>query len=330
MLDSVKRHTKKSAFLSTLGTITRSSVAKRHLVAVAMILFSSYVLAGVTASFLVPVLLKSALSAGDHKGQRSSGGQLNLQRFPRPNFHKLKKSVLDRNLFNQDGQYPEEEAIVEAPAKSSSDFSMDGPCLPLSIQLTLVGTIVLSDSKQSMATIREGNFDADVYREGDSVVGYDNITIVKIDRNRVIFNNEGAKECLEIKTDAGDRLFIEKASPQHIPQDKPETKSVELSSTFVESELGEGFTKIIQAARLVPNMEGDRVNGFRMFAIKKDSLLDKIGFQDGDVITQVNDTVMEAEQGFVLYQALLDERDLSIRVLRKGKTPVTLSVRIKS
>ena len=38
---------------------------------------------------------------------------------------------------------------------------------------------------------------------------------------------------------------------------------------------------------------------------------------------------MEAEQGFALYQALLDERDISIRVLRKGKTPTTLNIRKK-
>jgi type II secretory pathway component PulC len=104
---------------------------------------------------------------------------------------------------------------------------------------------------------------------------------------------------------------------------------VDLDSKFVQSELGEGFGKIIQSARLIPNIVNNQVNGFKMFAIHPDTVLDKAGFRENDVITKVNNTVMEAEQGFALYQALNDEKQIRVNVLRNGRTPKTIVIRVK-
>ena len=319
--------------LKEFGTKVLTESVRRHAVISSVVLFSSYVLASAASSFTIPLMMKSI--SGQNKGSRKANPQIqaSLKAEARPNFHKVKRSVLDRNVFNQNGEFPEEEEeVVEQTTKTSGEFDMAGPCAPTTLKITLVGTLFFGDRSQSMATIKEAGFEVDVYREGDAIIGHDGAYIVSIERNRVVINNSGSKECLAINLGGEDRLFVEqgkslKKKPSAGVESAGET--VILSSAFVESELGDGFGKIIQSARLVPNMVDQRVNGFKIFAIKKDSLLDKVGFKNGDVITQVNETVMEAEHGFALYQALLDERDLSIRVLRNGKTPTTLSVRIK-
>lgn len=303
----------------------------KHSVLSAGILFASYISASAVGAFLIPFIMDSV---GRYKISKAAVSAPPVSLQGRPNFHSVKKQILERNLFNLDGELPDEttkpeEAVVE---KSKEDFDESAPCVPSKLKLSLIGTIFLGNEKQSMATIKEAGFDeADIYKAGDTIIGMDDAVIVSIERNRVIINNSGDKECLEIKVAEAGRgsLFDENGEGSSPAVKEVEGGTVLLQSSFVESELGDGFGKIIQSARLVPNTVDNRVNGFKIFAIQKNTLLDKIGLQNGDVITQVNDTIMEAEQGFALYQALLDERDITIRVLRQGKTPKTLHARIK-
>ena len=103
-----------------------------------------------------------------------------------------------------------------------------------------------------------------------------------------------------------------------------------LEEKYVQDELGPGFGTIIQKARLVPNTADGQMNGFKIFAIDQASLLGKTGLQNGDIITQVNETSLkQPEQGFALYQAFQDEREVRIHILRRGTTPMMITCRIK-
>jgi type II secretory pathway component PulC len=71
------------------------------------------------------------------------------------------------------------------------------------------------------------------------------------------------------------------------------------------------------------------MNGFKIFAIDSASLLGKTGLKNGDIITGVNDTSLkQPEQGFALYQAFQDEKEVRINIQRGG-TPMTITCRIK-
>ena len=80
----------------------------------------------------------------------------------------------------------------------------------------------------------------------------------------------------------------------------------------------------------MPNTNADNgMNGFKIFAIDKASLIGRIGLKNGDIITGVNEvSLKQPEQGFQLYQALQDEREITIKVERKGK-PKTINIQIK-
>jgi type II secretory pathway component PulC len=64
--------------------------------------------------------------------------------------------------------------------------------------------------------------------------------------------------------------------------------------------------------------------------VDANSLFGKVCLKNGDVITQVNETsLQQPDQGFALYQAFQDERDVRINLLREGKTPMTITIQIK-
>lgn len=279
-----------------------------------VILFA-YLLADIITSAVVPPLLSSVLKAKNVGKRVAISARLDRDL----NYHDLRKFVLNRNLFNKSGELPEEEDLSEEPTATA--FDMSAPCQKTLLNIGLVGTIYRGVTG-SIATIREQGIDtSDIYSVGDFIVGSDQAQIVAISRNQVVINNDGKKECLTLDT----------AAPKLAQQGKggAQVERITLDSFYVEQQLGEGFNKIIQAARLIPNTEDNRVTGFKMFAIKKDSILDRIGFKENDVITKVNDVVLSAEQGFALFEQLQESREIRVQLLRHGKEPKTIIIKIE-
>ena len=101
-----------------------------------------------------------------------------------------------------------------------------------------------------------------------------------------------------------------------------------LESDWVEQELGDGFGKILQTSRLVPASKEGKFLGFKVFSITPGSLLEKVGLKNSDIITQVNDQILDAENGFALFQAFMDEREINIHTLRNNSSSV-VRVQIK-
>jgi general secretion pathway protein C len=191
---------------------------------------------------------------------------------------------------------------------------------------------------KSLATVKDKAYsEADIYRVGDVIYGNEGATVAAVERQKLIINNNGAKECIDLDKGApgaGSDGFPTAGGDGFggVPNGAAGAGSeITLEAGYVEGELGPGFGKIVDAARLVPNtLDGGGINGFKIFAIKGGSLFARVGFQNGDIITRVNDTSMtQAEQGFALYQAFQDEKEVRIQLLRGGVTPLNITVRIK-
>ena len=58
-------------------------------------------------------------------------------------------------------------------------------------------------------------------------------------------------------------------------------------------------------------------------------LFDRIGLSDGDVIKQVNNASVTAENAFAIYQAFLDENEIKLNVENKTKGSDTITIQIK-
>ena len=67
--------------------------------------------------------------------------------------------------------------------------------------LDLLGIIYSPRPGSSLATIKERGYSiADIYREGDGIIGQEQAMVYLVEPGRVVLNNNGSKECLEIKT----------------------------------------------------------------------------------------------------------------------------------
>jgi general secretion pathway protein C len=251
------------------------------------------------------------------------------------NTRDLQKAVKDRNIFNSEGKFPEEKSGAGAAVASGAQFDIDAPCAVTALPIELLGTIYLGDRLKSLATVRDKSYsEADIYRVGDVIYGNENATVAAVERQKIILNNNGVKECIDL--DKSKEVLADDGFPVLPGEGFGGSASgagteVVVEAAYVEGELGAGFGKIVDSARLVPNQnEGAGINGFKIFAIKGGTLFARIGLQNGDVITRVNDVSMtQAEEGFAMYKAFEGEKEVRIQLLRGGTTPQNITVRIK-
>lgn len=316
----------------------------RKLMYAALVVAGAYVAASSVSAYLMSDMLQSALIAFNRiSSKQVAVASINLT--AQDNYREIEKAIKERNLFNSTGEFPDESSPdSKKDEKKTGQFDINAPCQKPTLNVELVGTIYGDGGGVSVATLQEqGYSESDIYKEGDAIVGNEAAAIVRIERNRVIINNNGVKECLELASAAKGRKdnfgsFPEPGAgtaptnPTPMPDSPPPTGGGDCAfdEKYVQDELGPGFGTIIQKARLVPNTTDAQMNGFKIFAIDQSSLLGKTGLQNGDIITQVNETSLkQPEQGFTLYQAFQDEREVRIHILRRGTTPMTITCRIK-
>ena len=309
---------------------------------VATILFLGYVTATVASSILVGTMIKVMTKPAPVAGRASPTDRVFTM--SQPNYRELRKAIMDRNVFNSEGKFPEEKDVDSGKGKSVSNaFDMNAPCTKSKLEVQLLGTIYLGNRLTSLATMKDKDYpEADIYRVGDAVIGQDQAVIAAVERQRVIINNGGTKECIELvikgPEGAGSSLPPESGAAVASSAVAPAAgggealegcSNVALEGTYVEQQLGQGFQNIITKARLVPNTAEGKVSGFKIFAIDQSSLFGKLCLQNNDVIVQVNETsLQQPEQGFALFEAFQNEKDIRISILRNSQ-PRTITVHIK-
>ncbi len=292
-----------------------------------------YIIASILSSVLVVFMIQSIFAGKTRVVNSTQEAFFTTQKSGELNSRELKKMILDRNIFNSEGKFPDEKDI--ANIKRSSGFRLEGPCSQATLAIELMGTIYLGSAEHSLATVREKGYDeADIYKVGDQIYGIDGALVAAVERNKLIINNNGSKECFDLSKNEAKILGNKGGSLISEPNSGgggvSSGSEITLESSEVERELGPGFGKIIDTARLVPNTTDGGMNGFKIFAIRSGSLLEKVGLKNGDVITQVNDASLKLpEQGFALFQALQDEKEIRIQLLRNGTDPTNLTIRIK-
>lgn len=305
----------------------------------------SYIAASTINASLVGMLAGPAMngSMGNIMGRSEQFSVKN-----RVNFRDLRKSVVGRNVFNSSGEVPDETLKVASRQQDSTDRTFDekAKCEKTSLDIELVGTIFMGRNGVSIATVKEKGYNiADIYKEGEPIFGNTEAVIYRILPKKVVINNNGQKECLEFPPPKPIDRGPSSSSPlvaqltgsagleseDKAGDDESRGSSVvSLENGYVEEALGPGFSKILEAGRLVPHsVDGDMV-GFKLVGVKPGSIWTKIGLSNGDVITQVNDISMaQPDQGFAVYQALQENRDIRIQGLGNGVKPQTIQVEIK-
>jgi general secretion pathway protein C len=83
------------------------------------------------------------------------------------------------------------------------------------------------------------------------------------------------------------------------------------------------------SARIVPSIKDGQPNGFKLYAIRPSSYFAKLGFQNGDTITQFNGMdISSPEKALEAYSKLRSVSKITIEIIRRGQ-PVSLEYTIK-
>lgn len=79
--------------------------------------------------------------------------------------------------------------------------------------------------------------------------------------------------------------------------------------------------QLARLARIVPVQDGGRTIGFRLMGIRRDSLIEAVGFQNGDLVTQVNGKAANSVDAMMsLAMSLKTEETFTIELRRDEKT----------
>ena len=91
----------------------------------------------------------------------------------------------------------------------------------------------------------------------------------------------------------------------------------------------DNLDKMSREARVVPNFADGQTNGFKVFAIRRNSALRKMGLKNNDVLTSVNGfDLSNTEKALEIYGKLQSEKSFTLEVLRNGE-PVSMEYNIR-
>jgi hypothetical protein len=120
------------------------------------------------------------------------------------------------------------------------------------------------------------------------------------------------------------------ATPPALEIIPEKTIELRMNPKAIEKLLGDGFSRAMMSARLVPSIRDGSMYGFKIIAIQKNSLFDRTGFKNGDIIAGIDGRLLSSpEAGFKIFQAFEGSmRTFVIDILRNDK-PIRLKFSYK-
>jgi general secretion pathway protein C len=125
-----------------------------------------------------------------------------------------------------------------------------------------------------------------------------------------------------------------KPSKSKVPQDIA-SKIHKISDTHFEVERSvidqilENQADLMRSVRVVPEKDGDKTTGLRLFGVKPDSLLGTLGIESGDQLHSINGfDINDPSKALEAYTRLRTADHLTVSLDRKGK-PMNIDVNIK-
>ena len=166
-----------------------------------------------------------------------------------------------------------------------------------------------------------------LYRVGDTL---QNRTLVKVEWDKVLLRGPRGDETLQIVEPSG------KAAPAAAPAAGTSEAGIEKRSDTefvvdraeVDKQM-ENLNQLFTQIRAVPHFQDGKAAGFRLFAIRQDSVFEKIGLKNGDVVTRINgNDLTDPARAMSLIQELRSEGRISVDVTR-NRQPSTLQYEIR-
>lgn len=231
---------------------------------------------------------------------------------------------------------PEPEPEVKEPEPAAEDLTSEP--VRTSLRLKLLGTLVSSDPRMSVASIQDvATLKPYSHLVGD-VVAETEAKVLEVQRTRVIILNNNRREFIDETPGDGSSVAAYTPPPVAAPtiasrpvgSDAPKPQVLgagirALSENEYEVPRAEidrtlsNLNDVAMQARIVPAFKDGVAQGFKLFSIRPDSIYSKIGVQNGDVIKRINGYDMNSpEKAMEVYLKLKEASRIDIEIERGG------------
>lgn len=234
--------------------------------------------------------------------------------------------------------------IFNSAKPTAAPVAVEAAPVVTQLRLELYGTAVYPNG-ESFSIIEDlGQRKQGVYGVNATVPG--GATVKRIEWDHVVLVHNGKDEILKIKKAAaagspgprGSLTSVASAAPggaapgsaagpggaiQQVSENEFVVPRAEVDSAM------ENMSQLFTQIRAVPHFEGGQSVGFRLFAIRRGSLFDRIGLKNGDIIRSINGTEMtDPSKALALMQELRNVGSLEVDITR-NQQPQKLSYSVQ-
>ena len=215
--------------------------------------------------------------------------------------------IMDSNLFGEVSSEP-----LAAPAAAAV---LDAPETTLNLLLKATVSDTL-ENRRGAAIIASGQVEK-TYTVSDVIEGAGGAQLHAIYNDRVILNRAGRLETLTLPTEyaSGSVGSVYAAPVMPTPVE-----------TTLRSVISDNATRINEIVRVAAHIEQGRMVGFRLNPGGQPEQFAALGFQPGDVVTEINGTAMsDPSRGLQVFESLGESTMANVTVIRDG-TPQVLTI----
>ncbi len=251
--------------------------------------------------------------------------------------HDALKTIINRNIFNKTGEIPKDEMT-----KAEKSASQREELIKSELPLRLVGVIYGGSPLDGIAMIENTESKkTNSFLVGENVIR--DAILAEVQENRAILLVTDHKEYIEVADipilrskrakkpgklagPAASLLPSGKFAEEGFERDG---NSITMSADYRQKLLTSDFSKVLQDSKAEPFYEGGELAGFRLTRIRADSVYEKGGLQNDDIVKEINGvSLVDTGQAIKLLNSLRGENDIEVGINRGGKK-VNVHIQVK-
>lgn len=260
--------------------------------------------------------------------------------------------ILRRNIFDSETGPLDGEPVVATNEVDEDEVIEIDPNAPPPLcdgSMRLVAAVVHPTRQEwSFAAIVGAEGTAKLFRAGQALDGRE---ILAIGPSRVFMRPSGGAPCHIAMFSEGEapaaRPMVRATAVAAADRPQPEEREGSISASDMEA----GITRVndttfnvqrglvdniltnqaelMRTARIIPHEENGRVVGVKMYGIRRNSLLGRLGVQNGDMLRTINGYDMSSpDSALEAYTRLRTADHLTLNVVRRGQ-PTTIDYNIQ-
>ena len=214
--------------------------------------------------------------------------------------------IMDSDFFGE---------VSSEPVATAAVSVLEAPETTLNLQLKATVSDTL-ENRRGAAIIASGQVEK-TYTVSDVIEGAGGAQLHAIYSDRVILNRAGRLETLSLPTEFSNANggAVYAAPPIPFP-----------TAATLRSVISDNATRINEIVRVAAHIEQGRMIGFRLTPGEQPERFAALGFQPGDVVTEINGTAMsDPSRGLQVFESLGESTMANVTVIRDG-TPQVLTI----